>query len=70
MSDIFNVYCDESCQLENDHQKVMALGAVWCPFQRNQMVVALADEIFFIHITPGGRSAQLFEQASKRIYHW
>jgi predicted Rossmann fold nucleotide-binding protein DprA/Smf involved in DNA uptake len=32
--------------------------------QRNQMVAALADEIFFIHITPGGRSAQLLEQAS------
>lgn len=21
MTDIFNVYCDESCHLENDHQK-------------------------------------------------
>lgn len=26
----FNIYCDESCHLENDHQKVMVLGAVWC----------------------------------------
>ncbi|MEI6287783.1 MAG: DUF3800 domain-containing protein [Bacillota bacterium] len=26
-----NIYCDESCHLENDHQKAMALGAVWCP---------------------------------------
>ena len=26
----FNVYCDESCHLENDHIKAMALGAVWC----------------------------------------
>ncbi len=32
--------------------------------QRNQIVAALADEIYFIHITPGGRSAQLLEQAS------
>lgn len=32
MSDgIYNVYCDESCHLENDHQNVMLLGCVWCP---------------------------------------
>lgn len=27
----FNIYCDESCHLENDHQKVMVLGAIWAP---------------------------------------
>src|SRR5882757_4002228 len=27
----FNVYCDESCHLENDQQQVMLLGAVCCP---------------------------------------
>lgn len=31
MSDIINIYCDESCHLEHDHQKAMVLGAVWCP---------------------------------------
>jgi len=31
MPQIFNVYCDESCHLLNDGQKVMTLGAVWCP---------------------------------------
>jgi hypothetical protein len=31
MSQIFNIYCDESCHLENDRQKVMVLGALWCP---------------------------------------
>lgn len=32
MSDLtFNIYCDESCHLENDHQKVMVLGAIWTP---------------------------------------
>jgi len=31
MSQVFNVYCDESCHLENDKQKVMVLGAVWSP---------------------------------------
>ncbi|EBB8914849.1 DUF3800 domain-containing protein [Escherichia coli] len=27
----FNVFCDESCHLLNDHNKVMVLGALWCP---------------------------------------
>ena len=28
MKQIINVYCDESCHLENDHIPVMVLGAV------------------------------------------
>ena len=31
MDTIYNIYCDESCHLENDHLGVMVLGAVWCP---------------------------------------
>lgn len=27
----FNVYCDETCHLEHDRSKAMALGAIWCP---------------------------------------
>jgi len=27
----YNVYCDESCHLEHDHQPVMLIGGVWCP---------------------------------------
>jgi len=27
----YNVYCDESCHLEQDNIPVMVLGAVWCP---------------------------------------
>jgi len=27
---IYNVYCDESCHLENDRLSIMALGCVWC----------------------------------------
>jgi len=34
MSKTFNIYCDESCHLENDHQQVMVLGAVWCPLEK------------------------------------
>jgi hypothetical protein len=28
---IYNVYCDESCHLENDGINVMVIGAVFCP---------------------------------------
>ena len=35
MPEIINIYCDESCHLENDGQKVMVLGAVYC----NQLYV-------------------------------
>ncbi|MBU1044087.1 MAG: DUF3800 domain-containing protein [Candidatus Omnitrophica bacterium] len=27
---LYNVYCDESCHLENDSNNVMTLGALWC----------------------------------------
>lgn len=30
----YNVYCDESCHLENDRQGIMVLGAVWCPLEK------------------------------------
>lgn len=29
MTKIFNVYCDESCHLQNDKQNALVLGAVW-----------------------------------------
>jgi hypothetical protein len=48
MSETFNIYCDESCHLENDHQKAMVLGAVWCPLDKTREIavrlrVILAD---------------------------
>lgn len=30
----FNIYCDESCHLENDDSNVMVLGAIWCPAEK------------------------------------
>jgi len=33
---VYNIYCDESCHMENDHQQVMVLGAVWCPLEKTQ----------------------------------
>lgn len=45
MSEIYNVYCDESCHLENDHQQVMVLGAVWCPQEKAREISVRLREI-------------------------
>lgn len=31
---MYNIYCDESCHLENDNQKSMVLGGIWCPHDK------------------------------------
>lgn len=49
MSDVFNVYCDESCHLENDRQKVMVLGAVWCPLDKARETATRLQEIKVRH---------------------
>jgi len=38
MSLIFNIYCDESCHIQNDGIPIMVLGAVWCPLAESQQI--------------------------------
>jgi hypothetical protein len=45
MSEVFNVYCDESCHLENDNQKAMVLGAIWCPLDKSREIAVRVREI-------------------------
>ncbi len=45
MSQIYNIYCDESCHLENDHHNVMVLGAVTCPLEKCRKVSVRIREI-------------------------
>lgn len=45
MSEVINVYCDESCHLENDRQRAMTLGALWCPLDHVQAASARIREI-------------------------
>jgi len=42
MSELINIYCDESCHLENDRHSAMTLGAVWCPATSARQI---ADDI-------------------------
>lgn len=45
MSEVFNVYCDESCHLEHDGHKAMVLGAVWCPLDSTREIAIRIREI-------------------------
>lgn len=45
MSQIYNIYCDESCHLEHDHQKIMALGALWCDKEKTKEAFKRIREI-------------------------
>lgn len=38
MTELMHVYCDESCHLENDGQRSMVLGAIWCPASHRAML--------------------------------
>ncbi len=41
----FNIYCDESCHLENDKQNVMILGAVSCPTTHSRSISKRIKEL-------------------------
>lgn len=41
----YNVYCDESCHLENDKQNVMVLGAIWCPLEKVREITTEIKQI-------------------------
>jgi len=38
VTNIYNIYCDESCHLENDGNSLMVLGAVWCPLEKTRKI--------------------------------
>lgn len=56
MSEIFNLYCDESCHLEHDHQKAMVLGAIWCPLDKSREIAVRLREINQKHEPIGASS--------------
>ncbi|SNB14871.1 Phage P1-related protein in restrction modification operon RflA [Flavobacterium psychrophilum] len=41
----YNIYCDESCHLENDDHKSMVIGAVWCAFTDKESIFERIREI-------------------------
>ena len=45
----YNIYCDESCHLQNDGINVMVLGAVWCPKGKRKEIFEEIREIKKAH---------------------
>jgi hypothetical protein len=45
MKETINIYCDESCHLQNDKQSSMALGAVYCPSAKKDEIFLRISEI-------------------------
>jgi hypothetical protein len=52
MTEKYNIYCDESCHLEHDHQTVMVLGAIWCPSDKIREIAINLREIKSKHNLP------------------
>lgn len=48
----FNIYCDESCHLQNDHIPVMVLGALWCPLDETRNIALDIRNIKATHELP------------------
>jgi len=44
-----HVYCDESCHLENDRQRAMVLGALWCPANRRKFLARRVKALRHAH---------------------
>ena len=38
MKPTMNIYCDESCHLQNDKEPVMVIGAVYCPIEKKEEI--------------------------------
>ena len=52
MSETINIYCDESCHLENDGKQVMTLGALSCPLEKRREICVNLREIKHRHGIP------------------
>jgi hypothetical protein len=52
MTNHVSIYCDESCHLENDRQKAMVFGAVWCLDEKRREISQRIKEIRNRHNMP------------------
>ena len=53
MPETYNIYCDESCHLEHDKSKVMALGATWCRSIEGRDLARAVSELAAKHNAKG-----------------
>ena len=67
MSQNYNIYCDESCHIENDHQKVMVLGAVSCQKEKRNEIFKRIREIKEEHNLAKGFEAKWTKVSESKI---
>lgn len=67
MREEFNIYCDESCHLENDLQKAMVLGAVWCSKDKSYEINKRIREIKVKHLLNPGFEIKWNKIGQKKI---
>lgn len=63
----YNVYCDESCHLEHDREKVMGLGAIWCPKESTRQINDEIRDIKRKHSTIPGLEAKWVKVSKGKI---
>ena len=64
-----NIYCDESCHLENDHQPVMVQGAIRCPRERATELAAAMRAIKDRHKAKGELKWTKVSASRRAFYH-
>ena len=55
---IINIYCDESCHLENDHHTSMIIGGISCPIGKIKDITSKIKQLKEKHGLPRNREAK------------
>lgn len=63
----YNIYCDESCHLENDKIDTMVLGAMWCPKEKRKEIFTRIREIKEDHGLPKNFEIKWNKVSSSKI---
>lgn len=63
----YNVYCDESCHLENDKSDVMTIGAVYCPKGKSRQINDKIREIKIRNGIPPFRELKWIKVSPSKI---
>jgi hypothetical protein len=58
MTTTYNIYCDESCHLENDGLGVMVLGAISCPLEKTHEIAGHIRQLKTRHSLPNNFEAK------------
>ncbi len=74
MKKTFNIYCDESCHLENDHKPFMFLGYISCAYPQVKAHAEIPVETLFRHLTTEMSDkvtrTRMFEIDRSMRLHW